>query len=333
MALSSLRLPNYLAAMLITVKDIITKNPQSKYLDIDHDPLAQVFGPMKKGCVNFMGLDVTKKFIHSTELLRAHITEDKESYMDLENRFSQYKAENDASFENLKDMVASFRSSGCATTSTERSRIKTSIGIERLKKIPVIQQEFGMAESVVREITERARKRNEAKKIKKNDKSRKVMKMEKEHEGHDERCKDLMYKRGLLKRTKIEAEQFEKSDLSEEHGEAANDQKVYISDIPGSSLLKHRTSFGESESVEDCAKSGSLEVDLHFRDLIENRARPKLQFENPEVDDMEWLFEMRPQVGHKAKRYKPNLTTSSLQWPNTCDLLELNLHVLPYTVP
>ncbi|KAF6144205.1 hypothetical protein GIB67_004878, partial [Kingdonia uniflora] len=64
----------------IAVKDIITKNPQSKYFDVDNDPLAQVFGPVKKG------------------------------------------------FENLKDMVASLRPSGCATTSNvnvERSRIST----------------------------------------------------------------------------------------------------------------------------------------------------------------------------------------------------------------
>ncbi|KAF6158347.1 hypothetical protein GIB67_022427 [Kingdonia uniflora] len=73
-----------------------------------------------------MGPDVTKKFIQSTKLLRAHITEDKESYIDLENRFSQYKAENDVRFENLKDMVVSLRSSRCTTTSivnVERSRI------------------------------------------------------------------------------------------------------------------------------------------------------------------------------------------------------------------
>ncbi|KAF6145775.1 hypothetical protein GIB67_016224 [Kingdonia uniflora] len=85
-----------LALLEIAVKDIITKNPQSKYLDVDHDPLAQVFGPMKKRCVNFMGPD----------------------------------AKNDIRFENLKDMVASFRSSGCATTSTvnvERSRISTPL--------------------------------------------------------------------------------------------------------------------------------------------------------------------------------------------------------------
>ncbi|KAF6166211.1 hypothetical protein GIB67_023921 [Kingdonia uniflora] len=66
----------------------------------------------------------------STELLRAHITEDKESYIDLENRFSYYKAENDARFENLKDLVASLKSSGSATTSTvnvERSRISTPL--------------------------------------------------------------------------------------------------------------------------------------------------------------------------------------------------------------
>ncbi|KAF6134809.1 hypothetical protein GIB67_002210 [Kingdonia uniflora] len=29
---------------LIAVKEIIAKNSQSKYLDVDHDPLAQVFG-------------------------------------------------------------------------------------------------------------------------------------------------------------------------------------------------------------------------------------------------------------------------------------------------
>ncbi|KAF6153921.1 hypothetical protein GIB67_023698 [Kingdonia uniflora] len=91
---------------VIAVKDIIIKNLQSKYLDVDHDPLAQVFGPMKKGCVNFMDPDVTKKFIQSTKLLRAQITEDKESYINLENRFSQYMAENDARFENLKDMIS-----------------------------------------------------------------------------------------------------------------------------------------------------------------------------------------------------------------------------------
>ncbi|KAF6157115.1 hypothetical protein GIB67_041576 [Kingdonia uniflora] len=63
-------------------KDIIMKNPQSKYLDVGHDPLAQIFGPVKKG------------------------------------------------FENLKDMVASLRSSGCGTIPTinvERSRMATAL--------------------------------------------------------------------------------------------------------------------------------------------------------------------------------------------------------------
>ncbi|KAF6158922.1 hypothetical protein GIB67_012339 [Kingdonia uniflora] len=78
----------------IAVKDIITKNPQSKYHDVDHDPLAQVFGRVKKGCVNCMGLDVTKRF------------------------------------ESLKDMVASLRSSERATTPTvnvERIRMFTPL--------------------------------------------------------------------------------------------------------------------------------------------------------------------------------------------------------------
>ncbi|KAF6157175.1 hypothetical protein GIB67_041636 [Kingdonia uniflora] len=52
-------LEEVLEATQIAVKDIIMKNPQSKYLDADHDPLVQVFGPMKKGCVNFMGPDIS----------------------------------------------------------------------------------------------------------------------------------------------------------------------------------------------------------------------------------------------------------------------------------
>ncbi|KAF6137201.1 hypothetical protein GIB67_030965 [Kingdonia uniflora] len=116
-----------LALLEIAVKDIITENPQSKYLDVDYDPLAQVFGHVKKGCVNFMRPDVTKKFIQITELLRAYITGDKKPYIELENHFSQYKVENDARFKNLKDMVASLRSSGCVITSTERSRISTPL--------------------------------------------------------------------------------------------------------------------------------------------------------------------------------------------------------------
>ncbi|KAF6156077.1 hypothetical protein GIB67_038069 [Kingdonia uniflora] len=114
------------AEKVIAVKEIIAKNPQSKYLDVDHDPLAQVFGKVKKGCVNFMGPDVTKKFIQSTEILRAQIMEGYESYIDLENRFSQYKAENDTKLDSLRDMVTSLRSFERAATPTvnvDRSRM------------------------------------------------------------------------------------------------------------------------------------------------------------------------------------------------------------------
>ncbi|KAF6158939.1 hypothetical protein GIB67_012356 [Kingdonia uniflora] len=51
--------------------------------------------PLYQNFKNFMGPNVTKKFIQSTELLRAQIMEGKEFYINLENRFSQYKAEND----------------------------------------------------------------------------------------------------------------------------------------------------------------------------------------------------------------------------------------------
>ncbi|KAF6139974.1 hypothetical protein GIB67_027191 [Kingdonia uniflora] len=81
------------AEKVIAVKEIIAKNPQSKYLDVDHDPLARVFG--------------------------------NESYIDLENRFSQYKAENDVKLDSLRDMVTSLRSFEHAATPTvnvDRSR-------------------------------------------------------------------------------------------------------------------------------------------------------------------------------------------------------------------
>ncbi|KAF6177119.1 hypothetical protein GIB67_005107 [Kingdonia uniflora] len=113
---------------LIAVKEIIAKNPQSKYLDVDHDILVQVFGKVKKGCVNFKGPDVTKKFIQSTELLRAQIMEGKESYINLENLFLQYKVENDAKIDSLRDMVTFLRSFERVATSTAN--------VDRLRVLP-----------------------------------------------------------------------------------------------------------------------------------------------------------------------------------------------------
>ncbi|KAF6170753.1 hypothetical protein GIB67_015705 [Kingdonia uniflora] len=56
--------------------------------------------------------------LKSTELLRAQIMEGKESYINLENRFSQYKAENDAKLDSLRDMVTSLRLFERAATPT-----------------------------------------------------------------------------------------------------------------------------------------------------------------------------------------------------------------------
>ncbi|KAF6157971.1 hypothetical protein GIB67_015287 [Kingdonia uniflora] len=95
-----------------------------------------------------MGPDVTKKFIHSTELLRAQIMEGKESYIDLENQFSQYKAENDAKLDSLRDMVISLRSFERAATPTvnvDRSRVLPVVGFlsflyahKGLKMLPIL---------------------------------------------------------------------------------------------------------------------------------------------------------------------------------------------------
>ncbi|KAF6155558.1 hypothetical protein GIB67_004552 [Kingdonia uniflora] len=95
-----------------------------------------------------MGLDVTKKFIQSTELLRAQIMEGKESYIDLENRFSQYNAENDAKLDSLRDMVTFLRSFQRVVTSTvnvDRSWVFSIIGFltfldghKGLKMLPIL---------------------------------------------------------------------------------------------------------------------------------------------------------------------------------------------------
>ncbi|KAF6159366.1 hypothetical protein GIB67_032137 [Kingdonia uniflora] len=106
------------AKKMIAVKEIIANNPQSKYLDVDHDPLARVFGKVK------------------------------ETYIDLENRLSQYKAENDVKFDSLSDMVRSLRSFERATTpnvNVDRSRVLPVVGFlsflyahKGLKMVPIL---------------------------------------------------------------------------------------------------------------------------------------------------------------------------------------------------
>ncbi|KAF6172609.1 hypothetical protein GIB67_036559 [Kingdonia uniflora] len=81
------------------------------------------------------------KFLQSTELLRAQIMEGKESYIDLENRFSQYKAENDANLDSLRDIVASLRSferAAIPTVYVDKSRHIVASG--RALVIPVYQE-------------------------------------------------------------------------------------------------------------------------------------------------------------------------------------------------
>ncbi|KAF6172154.1 hypothetical protein GIB67_003846 [Kingdonia uniflora] len=73
-----------------------------------------------------MGPDVTKKFIQNTDLLRIQIMEGKESYIDLENRFSPYKVENDTKLDSLRNMVISLRSFELTATpivNVDRSRM------------------------------------------------------------------------------------------------------------------------------------------------------------------------------------------------------------------
>ncbi|KAF6151899.1 hypothetical protein GIB67_010473 [Kingdonia uniflora] len=98
------------------VKEIIEKNPQSKYNDVDHDHLAQVLG--------------------------------KESYIDLKNWFSQYKAKNDVKLDSLRDMVTSLRLFERAMTPTvnvDRSRVLPVVGFltfldarKGLKMLPIL---------------------------------------------------------------------------------------------------------------------------------------------------------------------------------------------------
>ncbi|KAF6138846.1 hypothetical protein GIB67_018577 [Kingdonia uniflora] len=72
----------------------------------------------------------------------------KKSYIDLENRFLQYKAENDAKLDSLRDMVTSLRSFERVATPTanvDRSRVFPVVGFltfvyahKGLKMIPIL---------------------------------------------------------------------------------------------------------------------------------------------------------------------------------------------------
>ncbi|KAF6147790.1 hypothetical protein GIB67_006763 [Kingdonia uniflora] len=84
---------------------IIARDPKSKYLDFDHDPLGQVFGRVKRGRVPFMGPHVNKKLIQNTELPRAQMEEEKESYNDLKEQLLNYQKEMDAMFDQLVKKV------------------------------------------------------------------------------------------------------------------------------------------------------------------------------------------------------------------------------------
>ncbi|OVA19590.1 hypothetical protein BVC80_9053g2 [Macleaya cordata] len=83
------------------------------------------------------------------------------------------------------------------------------------------------------------------------------------------------------------------------------------------------------------SKNGPRGVDLQFRDLIDNWVPPTMQIERMDFDDQEWLFEMKPQQRHEAKRFKPSdsdFCHRSAGWPRACYLPVADIYALPYTL-
>ncbi|MCL7050542.1 hypothetical protein MKW94_009397 [Papaver nudicaule] len=112
-------------------------------------------------------------------------------------------------------------------------------------------------------------------------------------------------------------------------------QDVHVPTPPSSSSKSAAPSSAKPSSGSKSAPRG---IDLQFRDLIENWVPPTLQIYQTDFDDQEWLFEMKPQRRHEAKRLKPSsndvdLCRGSSGWPRACYLPAADIYALPYTVP
>ncbi|KAF5195730.1 hypothetical protein FRX31_014683 [Thalictrum thalictroides] len=74
------------------IKEIADKDPSSTLLDVDHDPVAQVYGPEVKGRVRACGTGVSKRGIDASALARHQLKRQKQYTSALEDKVSSMNA-------------------------------------------------------------------------------------------------------------------------------------------------------------------------------------------------------------------------------------------------
>lgn len=83
------------------IKAAIQNNPDSVHLDVDHDPIAQVYGPEGKGRVRSMGAGVTKSSLSTSAPARELLRHEKKRSAAYEERFTNQ----DQRIRNLEEKI------------------------------------------------------------------------------------------------------------------------------------------------------------------------------------------------------------------------------------
>ncbi|PIA27858.1 hypothetical protein AQUCO_07500044v1 [Aquilegia coerulea] len=100
-----------------------------------------------------------------------------------------------------------------------------------------------------------------------------------------------------------------------------------------------RTDFGFLDDAELTPEIRSSLIDhqLQFEELNKIWAPSQLQLEQTEFDDLGWLFDINHHPREEAKRPKlcseEAVSCSSSLWPRAHYMSQLDMYVMPYTVP
>ncbi|XP_077231252.1 uncharacterized protein LOC143864238 [Tasmannia lanceolata] len=115
---------------------------------------------------------------------------------------------------------------------------------------------------------------------------------------------------------------------------------IELNDLKLRSNEQKPCSSGRTEISLNYLESAAQKMEAQFRDLIVNwNPPPPSQFEHPDFDTLEWLFERKQPLKQQAKRCKVAGATNSscnvtvcLQ-PRACYLAEADIYSLPYVLP
>ncbi|KAM7514045.1 hypothetical protein LguiA_003628 [Lonicera macranthoides] len=154
------------------------------------------------------------------------------------------------------------------------------------------------------------------------------------------------------------AEQLERSDLTEEYGQPvdsnnpcnssdstqnSNKRKRDSSSSNGdhirTPLQKHKEADALASKEQLCSPKDSTPIGsaTSFEDEMRRLCWvfPPLKNEEPEFDDLEWLF--RRKIQNSEKKFRSGREVSccgnSTLWPRAHYLAEADIYTLPYTVP